>query len=454
MPVQEGMGGSRPFGLGTTPQTAKRIEQQAGYRITETMQDTELYKLLLGLAHPWYVTRVDFDQQNRRIDVWTEAVKGVKFPCPECSQQRSVYDHGDEQVWRHLDSCDCRTYLHARLPRVNCPEHGAKQIQAPWAGARLRFTLQFESRTIDVLKECDVTGTMRLLGTKWDQTWEVMDRAVARGLDRKEHRVPEYIGIDEKSFAKGQDYETIVCDLQRGTVEFVVDDRVEDSLQQYYDAFTEEELTTIKGIAMDMWPNYINVTMREVPGAEDKIVFDRFHATRYVTDAVDKVRRDEHKALNQQGDGSLKKTKYIWLKNKENLSENQREIFAQVRKLNLKTGRAWAIKEALRDFWEYTYPACAAKHFNWWYNWATHSRLPPMIAAAKTLKRHLHNLLTYFKHHITNACAEGINSKIQTIKQMACGYRNREHYRIAIYFHCGGLDLYPRVGELRSSGAG
>ena len=103
-----------------------------------------------------------------------------------------------------------------------------------------------------------------------------------------------------------------------------------------------------------------------------------------------------------------------------------------------------AIKDALRDFWMYSSPKCAEKYFNSWYFWATHSRMAPIIGAAKTLKRHLANLLTYFKHRITNATAEGINSKIQMVKLMACGYRNRDHYRAAIYFHCGGLDLNPR----------
>ena len=98
------------------------------------------------------------------------------------------------------------------------------------------------------------------------------------------------------------------------------------------------------------------------------------------------------------------------------------------------------------------YPKCAEKYFKAWYFWATHSRLEPIIEAARTLKRHLPNLLTYFKHWITNATSEGINSKIQTVKLMACGYRNREHYKTAILFHCGGLDLYPRVSEAFGGG--
>ena len=127
----------------------------------------------------------------------------------------------------------------------------------------------------------------------------------------------------------------------------------------------------------------------------------------------------------------------------ENVPEWRRAEFQAIRGINLKTGRAWAIKESLREFWTYGYAKPARRYFRRWYFWATHSRLSPVIKAAKTLHRHLPNILTYFKHYISNATAEGLNSKIQTLKQMACGFRNREHYRTAIYFHCGGLDLYP-----------
>jgi transposase len=168
---------------------------------------------------------------------------------------------------------------------------------------------------------------------------------------------------------------------------------------------------------------------------------------RYVTEAVDQVRRQEHKALQAENDLRLKGTKHLWLWNEENVPEWRRAEFEALRDAKLKTSRAWAIKETLRDFWTYIYPKCAEKYFTAWYFWATHSRLTPIIEAARTLKRHLPNLLTYFKHWITNATSEGINSKIQTLKLMACGYRNREHYKTAILFQCGGLDLYPRASE-------
>jgi transposase len=151
--------------------------------------------------------------------------------------------------------------------------------------------LQCEEWLIDVLRECDVTGVTRLTATTWDVAWGVVEKAVARGLARKERRVPEYLSIDEKAFAKRHHYETLVCDLKKGTVEYVVEDRKQESLERYYRQFDREELAQVKALAMDMWDPFIAATRAFIPDAEDKIVFDRFHVTRQVTDAVDQVRR-------------------------------------------------------------------------------------------------------------------------------------------------------------------
>jgi transposase len=406
------------------------------------MQDTELYEKLLKLKHPWRVTQVKLDTANDRVDVWVEDYPGIKWDCPECKIKASVYDHSEERVWRHLDTCQFGTYIHARIPRVKCPTHGIRQISVPWAEAGSRFTLLYENKVIDALKECDVTGVNRLTGTTWSEAWNIMEKAVERGLKRKKVSVPEYIGIDEKAFAKRHKYETLVCNLRTGTVECVLDERDQDSLESYYSQFKTEDLAVIKAIAMDMWDPYIAATRNFVPDAGSKIVFDRFHVIRYVTDALDKVRRQEHKQLMKKGEEWLKGTKHLWLMNEDRIPDWRKAEFDEVRKMKLKTSRAWAIKESLRHFWDYSYPKNAERFFKRWYFWASHSRLKPMIEAARTLKSHITNILTYFKHRITNAVVEGLNSKIQTVKQMACGFRNRDHYRKAILFHCGGLDLY------------
>jgi transposase len=411
------------------------------------MRDTQFYQSLLGLTDPWKVTNVELDSVAGRVDVWIEDRRGVKWNCPECKREAPVHDHSQERQWRHLNTCQFETYIHARVPRVKCSRHGVRQVTAPWAEPGSRFTLLFENWIIDTLKECDVTGANRLTKTSWHEGWHIMEKAVARGLSRKKSRVPEYIGIDEKSFAKRHRYETLVCDLVHGSVECVLEDRRQDSLEGYYGQFSKEQLAGIKAIAMDMWDPYIAATTDLVPDAEAKIVFDRFHVIRQVTDAVDKIRRQEHKMLMTNGQEHLKGTRYLWLMNEEAIPEWQKAKFDEIRNMELKTGRGWAIKESLRHFWGYCYPKNAEKYFKRWYFWATHSRLKPMIKAAKTLKRHLPNILTYFKHRITNSVAEGLNSKIQTVKQMACGFRSREHYRKAIFFHCGGLDLHARASS-------
>lgn len=406
------------------------------------MEDRTLYEYLLGLKTPWGVGRVALDSKEQRVDVWADHGE-VEWLCPECAKASPLYDHADERVWRHLNSCQYKTYLHARIPRVKCPEHGILQVKVPWAEPRSRFTLLFERLAIDVLRECDVTGATRVLGISWDEAWGILERAVRRGKLRKVVSPPCYIGVDEKSAAKGHRYLTLVCDLEKGNVEYIGDDRRQESLEGYYLGLTEQQREGIEGVAMDMWEPYIQATQAWIPGADDKMVFDRFHIMGHVGKAVDTVRKQEHRELCEQGDERLKGSKYLWLYGKENVPDRRRQEFDALRRQDLKVARAWAIKELLRKLWDYRYPASAEKFWKRWYFWATHSRLAPMRKAAATIQRHLRNVLTYVQHRITNAVAEGINSKIQTIKKMAYGFRNQAHFKIAIFFHCGGLDLYP-----------
>lgn len=407
------------------------------------MRDTELYRHLLGLVAPWEVDRVELSVEDGRVDVWVGHPDLTGFDCPDCDIRLPVYDHSAERTWRHLDSCAFLTFLHARPPRVECAEHGVRQARLPWAEPHSRFTMLFERLAIDVLGACDVASAAGLLRISWDQAWHLMDRAVARGLAAKPLTVPAHVGVDEKAAGKGQDYITVVSDLDAGTVAHIADERRQASLDGYFEQFSTEQLAGIEAVAMDMWEPFAASTRAHLADAEDKIVFDRYHLMGYLTKAVDTVRKQENRALAAAGDKSLAGSKYLWLYSSENLPERQQDRFAALRAADLKTGRAWAIKEDLRHFWSYQRRGWAAKHFTHWYFWATHSRLKPIIDAAKTLKRHQAGLLSYFKHRITNAGAEGLNSRIQAIRVSARGYRNRDHFKTAIYFHLGGLQLYP-----------
>ncbi len=407
------------------------------------MKDTELYQHLLGLKAPWFVRRVELDVPAGRVDVYVEHAEGARFACPKCGEARAVYDHAAERGWRHLDTCQYPTFLHARLPRVSCPADGVGQAPAPWTEGSAPFTRLFEGRVIELLRACDVSAAAALSGLTWDRVWAVMERAVRRGLSRKPRRLPSRIGVDEKSFAKRHRYETLVFDLDRGSVEDVSEGRGEESLAAYFRRFGREELSQVSAVVLDLWEPYILAVCKALPGADEKIVFDRYHIMAHLNLAVDRVRRKEHKELCERGTFRLKGTRFLWLAGEENVPKERLLEFEFLKRLRLKVGRAHAMKETLRGFWSYRTLGWARRFFRRWYFWATHSRLSPMIEAARMIKRHLGGVLNYIRHRVTNALAEGINSKIETIKKRACGFRNREHFKTAILFHCGGLDLYP-----------
>ena len=249
--------------------------------------------------------------------------------------------------------------------------------------------------------------------------------------------------VDETATAKGHRYLTLVCDLEEGTVEHIAEDRKQESLEGYYAGLAQEQLDGIEAVAMDMWEPYIQATRARVPDAAEKIVFDRFHVMGHVAKAVDTVRKQEHRERMASGDDTLKGSKYLWLYSRENVPARRRDEFNALMRQALKVGRAWAIKEALRRLWHYVSPASGWKFWKRWYFWATHSRLTPIRKAARTVRGHIDNILTYYQHPVTNAMSEGLNSQIQKIKSLACGFRNTQNFKTAIYFHCGGLDLYP-----------
>lgn len=408
------------------------------------MEIKAFYSKLFGMKAPWSIREVAVDEPRGRVDIFMEHEPKVKFPCPVCEEFCGVYDHAPEREFRHLNTCQMETWLHIRVPRVQCPKHGVQQVTHGIAEDNTGMTFAFETFVLKLERECSIESVGRIMGLDWHSCQRAQARAVARGMERKPHRIPENIGVDEKAFAKGHKYETVVYDNNRSTVEYVCDDREEESLVSYYLQFSKKELAATKTITMDMWLAYIGATKLCVPEAKKKIVFDKFHVMRYVMNAVDTVRKQENAELLAADNPVLKGTKYLWLWSKENMPESRVVEFEALRRLDLKVCRAWAIKEHLQRMWSMGNQAWMRRFFRSWYWWASHSRLKPIISAAKTLKTHLDNIVTYGRHRVTNALGESINSKIEKVKRLACGYRNRENYKTAIYFHCGGLDLMPR----------
>jgi len=179
------------------------------------MRDIELYAQLLSLEDPWFVDNVRLSVTERCVEVLLAHHEGRRWPCPTCGTELPLYDHAAERRWRHLDTGGFATFVLARPPRVQCPEHGVLHASLPWAEPKSRFTKAFERFAIDVMKETDVSGAANILKTSWDECWGIMERAVARGRARKEHRVPALVGVDEKAAREGQF--SGVADLCRNT---------------------------------------------------------------------------------------------------------------------------------------------------------------------------------------------------------------------------------------------
>ena len=407
------------------------------------MQDRELYRRILGIESPWQVERVELNLNAGEIDVYLEHAPDVNWPCPECSTPSPLYDHQPERRWRHLDTCQYRTILHASPPRAQCREHGVKVVALPWAEAGARFTALFEALAIDWLKAASQKAVAELLDLSWDEIHGIMERAVKRGLKRRQSEPLPHLGVDEKAFRKGHQYLTLVNDLSRSRVLYVAEERQQSSLDGFWGTLTEEQKAGIEAIAMDMWDPYLESVRAHVSEADQKIVFDKFHVAKHLGEAVDQVRRKEHRALKAEGDERLTGTKYDWLRNPAAMDREQKQEFAKLRDSELKTARAWALKETAMTLYNYVYEKPARKHFQWWYSWAVRSRLEPMKKVAGMLKHRFENIITYLRHQITNATSESLNAKIQWVKYTARGFRNKQNFINAIYFHCGGLDLAP-----------
>ena len=407
------------------------------------MKDRQLYAAILGIQAPWTVTNVDVDLEAKEIRVSLAIKPRKRMRCPECGKRRPGYDSSPLRSWRHLDTCQLKTILMARIPRVNCPKHGVLQIKVPWAEDRSRFTALFEALVINWLHEANSTAVAYQLGLSWEQVDGVMQRAVERGLERRGPRLPTRVGVDEKAFRRGQDYVTIVSDQDTGDVVYIAKDRTKGSLDEFYRQFNESERTKVESVSMDMWQAYISSTEEHIPEAGKKIAFDKFHIAKHLGDAVDQVRRSENKKLRRDDNDILVGTRYLWLTNPDHLSERRWLDFAELRKSQLKTARAWALKETAMTLWDYNTRGWAEKAWKKWYSWAIRSRLDPIKKVARMVKRHWDGVITAVVTKVNNAQAEGINSVIQWMKSGARGYRNWERYRNAIYFHLGGLELYP-----------
>jgi len=378
-----------------------------------------------------------------KVDIFIEKSNNTDVKCPICGKICNIYDIREERNWRHLDTMQFKTMLHCKIPRIECKEHGIKTMNVEWADKYTRFTILFEKLAINILLGCqNQTKAKELLGLSWDEIHNIQKRAVERGLERRKDLNTKTLGVDEKSFLKGQSYVTVLYDLENNCVIDVEKDRKQESLEKILFKIPEDIRLSINAIAADMWKPFKNAIEKSLVNA--KIVYDKFHIQKHLSEAVDKVRKQENKSLTKEGNDDLKNTKYIWLTNKENMTNKQEELFNSLYKKDLKVAKAWSLNEFIKKIWNCPTKNLAKLYFEFWYKKVMESSLTPMIKVADMIKENLDNIITYIEYNITNSVAEGINSKIQHIKYTARGFRNYENYKIAILFFCGKLDLHPQ----------
>jgi transposase len=403
--------------------------------------DIKAWEALLGIKAPWRVAGMEVNIERKEVVVRVECERTAW-----CNTQRRLHVHGwEKRRWRHLDLWQCRTIIEAEVPRLLNPATGSTEMAAvPWAEGLSRWTKLFEARAVEVLLHTrSISDGSRLLSLGWDACDTIMRRAVRRGMQRRKIEEVRLVGIDEKSFRKGQDYIALMTDLEGARVLEVVQGAGQKEVVELWQTLPEQQRKEVQAAAMDRGRSMIAGTRAAAPQAA--IVHDHYHISAEQNKAVDIVRRAESKKLMAEGDDTLKGTRYTWLTGLENLGATAFASFQTLVKINLKTSRAWELKTTFESFWVQRDKLDALAFFKKWKSRAVRSRLAPFVKLARSLESSLPELLNYFEHRISNAMSEGFNSVIQQLRAAARGFNSFANYRSRILFFCGKLDLKPSL---------
>lgn len=389
----------------------------------------------LGLSAPWKVTDDSFSLQEKRLDISIDFEAGSTFSCPECGAEGAKAYDTQQRTWRHLNFFQHETYLHARVPRVECPKGcGIKTVKVPWGRSGSGFTALFEALIMMMAREMPVAAIAALVGEHDTRIWRVLHHHVDEAREEADFSEVQRIGMDETASRRGHNYITFFFDLDVKRLLYGAEGRDQETVH----AFAEDlrahggDPELVRQACCDMWPAYISGLKTSFRNAE--ITFDRFHIMRIMNQAVDEVRRQEAKTNTV-----LKKTRYLWLKNPGDLSAQQRRTMDSLADHNLKTARAYQIRLTLQELFTQPNREAGEAFLKRWYFWATHSRLEPIIQAANTIKRHWDGVLNWFDSLVTIGLLEGYNSLIQAAKARARGYRSNRNLITMGYLIAGKL---------------
>ena len=407
------------------------------------MDQNSLFMLGLGLSAPWKVVRSGLEntgEGTKFLYVDIEVEPGSTMPCPCCGKLCPLYDH-EVKRWRHLNFWQHATYLSARVPRVQCPEHNIRQVNVPWARPESGFTLLFEAFVMALAREMPISAVAELMAEHDTRLWRIVRHYVKQAHGKQDWSGIQAVAVDDTATRKGHKYATVVVelDLQKtkpARLLFMTPDRTAASVGEFVKEMPAHgaKPEQVQLTAMDMSAAYQKGARESLPLST--IVFDRFHVMQLAGNAVDEVR----KQLRRNGE-DMNGALWALRGNESNLSESNLQLRQDLCARHKQLGRAMALRESLQDTWEWPGPAAAEMHLKSWYSWAIRSRLAPFVKLAKTVKRHWAGILAFYPHRITSAAIESINGIIQTARRRARGFRNFENLKAICYWMAGNLDL-------------
>lgn len=400
------------------------------------MNERTLFQLALGLSEPWFVSDTKFDPAAKRLDLFLDFKRGHAFPCPECGKPGKAYDT-EEKIWRHLNFFQHEAYLHARVPRMRCEDHGVRLVEVPWGRNQSGFTLLFEALVMMLAREMPVKVIAELLGVTDKRLWRVLKHYVLADVEKMDLSKMTSMGVDETAARRGHHYVSLFVDMDERKVVFVTEGKDAQTIEAFAGHLVSHGGTpeAVREVTCDMSPAFISGVEAHLP--EAAITFDRFHVVKLLNTAVDEVRRQE-----QRTEPGLKSTRYIWLKNPGNLTNAQAAKVHGLSRSKLRTARAYRMKLVFQEI--YSLPGNLAEAaMEGWYQWGIRSRLKPIVEFAQMLRRHWDGVLRWFTSRLNNGLLEGLNSLVQAAKARARGYRSMEYFKLMIYMIAGHLGLLP-----------
>lgn len=345
-----------------------------------------------------------------------------------------------------LNIFEYRCEIVCALPRGRCPKcRRVRTVKAPWEGLSKGFTLAFEAMCLLLMRGMPVRAVGRFVGEHDTRLWRLLHRHVESARKRKDMSQVEAVSCDELAIAKGHTYASVFADSHRREVLFAAPTKEQTTWMRFADDLRAHggDPLRIRYASMDMSKSYQAGARWQVPNAQ--LVFDKFHVIKLAGEAVDQTRRREVREHPWRKE-ALKDSRYIWLKNPENLTEKQEAGLARLSQLNLHTTKAYQMRLALQDIYRLSDSVRAHRRLRAWARWtrmaaAKDAALEPMAKVGRTILAHLDGILAYWDDWLTNAFMEGLMSVFSATKRKARGFRKFKYLTAMLYFTGSNLDL-------------